>query len=471
MKYLKKFNTQDEYQSYIKSAEALRPNVSLVDDAVNFHPYTDPFYIDMIEDGTIKFSGGGYYRKNAASSWKTFYSSTTISATAGDRIYFKKEADLEAGERIGTFTITGSANVGGNAMSLLYGDDYHDQQFVPEYAFASLLNNATSIIDASKLLLPATQLSRSCYAGLFNGCVNLLAGPKLVASELANFCYSSMYNGCSSLASVHDMPTVESVPEGAYSSMYNGCSSLKKGPKMGVKQTVYVAGCSNMFTGCTALETAYDLTATAVCTQGYDMMYKACSSLVTAPQMKLERTSGQQVMREMFFGCSSLVTGPDEISVDVLEIESCFYMFYNCSSLTKAPNIKMRVAAPVCCESMFRGCSSLVEPPSISFAEYRLSLPNLGQFNNMFNGCISLKSAPKLPYAKLFEKCYYRMFRGCSNLNHIEMTALDVSALSCLKEWVDGVATTGTFIKAAGVEIPTGINGIPEGWTVEEVAV
>ena len=35
--------------------------------------------------------------------------------------------------------------------------------------------------------------------------------------------------------------------------------------------------------------------------------------------------------------------------------------------------------------------------------------------------------------------------------------------------WVQGVSPTGTFVKSAGVEIPTGTSGIPEGWSVQEV--
>jgi len=41
-----------------------------------------------------------------------------------------------------------------------------------------------------------------------------------------------------------------------------------------------------------------------------------------------------------------------------------------------------------------------------------------------------------------------------------------------LKRWVEGVATTGTFTKAAAMNsLPTGINGIPSGWTVQDYSV
>ena len=48
------------------------------------------------------------------------------------------------------------------------------------------------------------------------------------------------------------------------------------------------------------------------------------------------------------------------------------------------------------------------------------------------------------------------------------MLATDISAPSCLDDWVGDVSSTGTFIKnTAMTSLPTGINGIPTGWTVQ----
>lgn len=59
------------------------------------------------------------------------------------------------------------------------------------------------------------------------------------------------------------------------------------------------------------------------------------------------------------------------------------------------------------------------------------------------------------------------MFNGCSSLNNITMLATDISAQGCLGKWVGGVAPTGTFTKAASMtSLPTGVNGIPSGWTI-----
>ena len=92
----------------------------------------------------------------------------------------------------------------------------------------------------------------------------------------------------------------------------------------------------------------------------------------------------------------------------------------------------------------------------------------------MFIDCTNLTTAPELPATTLAEFCYGTMFRDCEKLDHITMLATDISAPYCLDGWVIGVASTGTFTKAASLEqgtesgqIPTGISGIPEGWTVK----
>jgi hypothetical protein len=50
------------------------------------------------------------------------------------------------------------------------------------------------------------------------------------------------------------------------------------------------------------------------------------------------------------------------------------------------------------------------------------------------------------------------------------MLATDISASNCLNSWVSGVSSTGTFVKnVAATWNVTGKNGIPSGWTIENV--
>ena len=85
----------------------------------------------------------------------------------------------------------------------------------------------------------------------------------------------------------------------------------------------------------------------------------------------------------------------------------------------------------------------------------------------MFSGCSSLTTAPNLPATYLLSYCYSYMFAYCSSLNYIKMFATDISSSDALTGWVTNVASYGTFVKDASVEIPFGSDGIPDGWNVE----
>lgn len=61
------------------------------------------------------------------------------------------------------------------------------------------------------------------------------------------------------------------------------------------------------------------------------------------------------------------------------------------------------------------------------------------------------------------------MFEGCENLSSITMLATEGYDVfkGSLFNWVKGVATNGTFTKAASMDdLPTGDSGIPTGWPV-----
>ena len=99
-----------------------------------------------------------------------------------------------------------------------------------------------------------------------------------------------------------------------------------------------------------------------------------------------------------------------------------------------------------------------------------LLLPNIVRrycYFEMFCFCTKLTTAPVLPATTLEFKCYCAMFYGCTSLNYIKCLATDISEKDCTEDWVNGVAPTGTFVKASSMNNwATGSNGIPSGWTV-----
>lgn len=169
--------------------------------------------------------------------------------------------------------------------------------------------------------------------------------------------------------------------------------------------------------------------------------------------------------RGMFQGGTSLETAPALPAKSLAK--SCYYgMFSGCTSLTATPALPAKSLAYNCYELMFNGCTSLTKAPELPAT----SLAN-GCYAGMFQKCTSLIAAPDLPATSLEIYCYYSMFSLCNKLNYVKCLATDISATGCLESWLYGVASTGTFEKAATATwAVAGTNGIPSGWTVTDAA-
>ena len=163
----------------------------------------------------------------------------------------------------------------------------------------------------------------------------------------------------------------------------------------------------------------------------------------------------------------SLVDGTDFGGLTTLSSAYTFFkLFYGCSGLTDASKLLLPATtlADGCYGSMFELCKNLTGGP----AELLATTLTKDCYTGMFRDCTSLTKAPELPAASLAEDCYFRMFRDCPNLSYIKCLATDITASNCTHEWLNGVASSGTFVKAASMTgWTTGNNGIPTNWTVQ----
>lgn len=185
---------------------------------------------------------------------------TAITATvpANSKLYLKAVAD-----RWGTgdsyyndISMVSYFNVGGNTMSLLYGDNFENQTTFPTVdnnIFPNLFKN-TQVVSAADLELPATTLVNYCYYGMFLGCTSLTTAPvTLPATTLVNYCYQYMFQGCTSLTTAPALPAT-TLAYYCYGSMFLGCTSLTTAPAL--PATTLALGCYyTMFSGCTSLNT------------------------------------------------------------------------------------------------------------------------------------------------------------------------------------------------------------------------
>lgn len=120
-----------------------------------------------------------------------------------------------------------------------------------------------------------------------------------------------------------------------------------------------------------------------------------------------------------------------------------------------------------CYNGMFRNTQITVAPELPAVGDDSVSLPQYC-YSYMFYGCSALTSAPDLLSEYIDTGSYGAMFRGCSSLNYIKCLAINWQE-NCSLNWVNGVASAGTFIKAASMTSWTvGVNGIPTDWVVED---
>ena len=249
----------------------------------------------------------------------------------------------------------------------------------------------------------------------------------------------------------------------ALAGLFKNCTKLVSSKNLVLPATTLASQCYyEMFYGCTSLTTAPELPATTLANNCYYGMFQNCKSLTTAPELPAEILAYGCYYR-MFNGCTKLTTAPALPSTTLAN--SCYKeMFYNCASLTTAPALPATTLTDGCYCEMFYGCTSLTTAPELPAT----TLAN-NCYESMFRGCIKLTSAPVLPATTLVYWCYNNMFRDCTNLNYIKCLATNISATDCTYNWVDGVASTGTFVKNPNMTSwTTGKNGIPNGWTVQD---
>ena len=186
------------------------------------------------------------------------------------------------------------------------------------------------------------------------------------------------------------------------------------------------------------------------------------TTLISAANLEMPATTlTYQCYRGMFRGCTSLTAAP--VLPATTLAEACYYwMFSGCSSLTTAPELLTTTLANYCYENMFYNCTALTTAPTTLPATTLVQ----GCYLQMFENCSVLTTAPTLPATTLADSCYVRMFKNCTSLNEITTYANDISATTCLENWLDGVAARGDFYNLGGATYTSGASGIPSGWTV-----
>ena len=437
---------------------------------------TKPLTFKATQDGssvTLKKKGSptGSFQtsRDGGNTWSDYTLDTAITLNIGDEVSFRAKANRTSAQSYDDyfqFVVTGKIEAWHNVMSLYRTNDFATYNTVVDCAFRNLFNGCISLTKAPAL--PATTLAKDCFEYMFWDCRSLTKAPELPATTLASGCYASMFCGCKSLTKAPELPAT-TLAQWCYYYMFNGCPSLTKAPEL--PATTLAPNCYQyMFTGCRSLTEAPELPATTLADDCYDGMFERCTSLAEAPELPAT-TLANNCYHYMFMSCTSLTKAP-ALPATTLTNNCYAGMFNGCTSLTKAPELPATTLASGCYSSMFNGCTSLTKAPELPATTLADAC-----YYGMFWGCQSLTKAPELPATTLANYCYSGMFYGCGSLNEVRcqmpstISAEDIpkyttnSSSTTTYPWLSNVASTGTFYTNADANWPSGVSGIPTGWT------
>ena len=191
-------------------------------------------------------------------------------------------------------------------------------------------------------------------------------------------------------------------------------------------------------------------------------VYGNIMSFVAGDNFQTAKTFSSTYVFRSFLSVSGVMDAENLILPATALTEGCYLGLLADTSITIAPKLPATSLAKSCYWNIFLRCTNLVTPSELPATTMKESC-----YRAMYYGT-SITTAPDLPATTLANYCYYQMFDQTSTLNYIKCLATNISATDCCRTWVRGVAATGTFVKASSMNSwPTGVAGIPEGWTVQ----
>ena len=343
-------------------ALSTRVNIGTGDNPINL--------LSAKEEIRLEYSTDGWHWNEYPLEDKNVSRAISLSEV-GDKVMFRA-ADKNRTLFGYHFNVHGKVAASGNTMSLL--DRKMQQTNVPDSAFACLFVANADLTTAPEL--PAEEVGKLSYAGMFANCMGLQYGTELRATELGDSCYMMMYAGCSKLYKAYEPKhgDVCSAPMRAKSN-----KQVKTGLHTELPATELAPGC-------------------------YLGMFTSCSSLVEFPELPAETMA-----------------------------ENCYaYMFAGCTTVEELPALNATTLADGCYASMFDGCKAMrgdIYLPAETLADHC--------YERMFAG--SRVQECILPATELTESCYREMFQGCDELMILTVAFTGWhDELNATQNWLEG---------------------------------
>ena len=202
------------------------------------HDYSEDYLtLKVITSGDViwKTAGSGAAKTIQYSinygSWTSVTSTTAgvaIPVSAGDEVRLKGSNNAYSIDKNNFSAFSGGTatyNLEGNAMSLIYGDNFENQVTLPANWALSNVFNTSKVMSAENVVLPATAMTTCGYRAMFANCAGLTVAPELPATVLATSAYTYMFDNCVNLTTAPDL-VAATIPGNCYTGMFHGCSTL-----------------------------------------------------------------------------------------------------------------------------------------------------------------------------------------------------------------------------------------------------
>lgn len=351
----------------------------------------------------------------------------------------------------------------------------------------SMFEGCTSLVNPPAMGM--IRVSSACCESMFAGCTSLVNGPELPATSISGDCYAHMFSGCTSLMSIKCMATsgtgtngwvegvntYDGVFEGSDNYDWEGLTDGDNGvPSNWSRANIPLTLRFNYYDGAvvwftlthnrTLVSDVGNLTVqyrmgrpnsdNSISWSAWTNITSSTAGTTVYPTRALVQFRGDNArygslplsyttfsgstFYKAYGNLMSLIDSTGYTSATTISEQYAFNRFFAGTELDNAKHLVMpATTVPMHC------------------------------YTSMFQGNTHLTSAPTLPAPTLTNSCYNEMFRDCTHLSYIRCLATDVSAYNCTYNWVNGVAASGTFVKASGMTgWGSGNDGIPANWTV-----
>ena len=383
------------------------------------------------------------------------------------------------------------------------------------FCYHRLFYGCTSLTTAPTL--PAPTLATNCYQQLFYGCTSLKTAPALPATTLANYCYYELFRNCSSLNTVKISAKNISATN-CLTNWLNGCASTGTVYNLGKVNIPYFTDsgirrgwveCNysdkhsddyfwfkNTYNGSNSLNftreksgspSSSNYTTTVEWSKdkkNWTKMTIGSSNYISLAKnetvylrndtgkFSYYNGDGNAYCYYKISGNYSYTVGGDlrtlinyKNVVNLSLKNGVFaYLFYYDSKLTSASSLTFKYHT-ISSYGFYRchddNNSFVTAAPSVL---YPVNL-NPYCYYRMYTGT-NITSTPVLPAQTLKERCYQQMFASCNDFSSVTSYANNISATSCLENWMNGVKSSGTFHNLGTASYPRNASGVPNGWTI-----